>query len=428
MNDYKNRVFDEILKFRLRVFGAVLITGPKGCGKTRTANEISKTKIEFQDEARREYYLNLANNFPSMLLEGQQPILFDEWQDAPKLWGTIRKYCDDNPEKNGMFILTGSSSNNVKTPHTGTLRISELEMLPMSLYETGESTGAISLQELFDNPDSFIPCESNLSIDDYIFAVCRGGWPKSILQEGEKEMLYIAKDLFRQTCNKDVSQLDGIKRNPNWVKTILKSYARNICTLADTKTIFTDANLNCGISESSFYEYVDALERLYIIKDIDAWSPALRSKTNVRSGPKRNLVDPSIAAVALGASPETLKSDYNTLGFLFESLCIRDLRAYSAKNGGEISYYRDRYDLEADAVLHLEDGRYALIEIKLNNNEIEKGANHLCEIERLVKEFNEKYPKNSMRLPDLKIVITGTRFATKREDGVFIIPIGCLKD
>ena len=428
MNDYKNRVFDEILKFRLRVFGAVLITGPKGCGKTRTANEISKTKIEFQDEARREYYLNLANNFPSMLLEGQQPILFDEWQDAPKLWGTIRKYCDDNPEKNGMFILTGSSSNNVKTPHTGTLRISELEMLPMSLYETGESTGTISLQELFDNPDSFIPCESNLSIDDYIFAVCRGGWPKSILQEGEKETLYIAKDLFRQTCNKDMSQLDGIKRNPNWVKTILKSYARNICTLADTKTIFTDANLNCGISESSFYEYVDALERLYIIKDIDAWSPALRSKTNVRSGPKRNLVDPSIAAVALGASPETLKSDHNTLGFLFESLCIRDLKAYSAKNGGEISYYRDRYDLEADAVLHLEDGRYALIEIKLSNNEIEKGANHLCEIERLVKEFNEKYPKNSMRLPDLKIVITGTRFATKREDGVFIIPIGCLKD
>lgn len=428
MNDYKNRVFDEILKFRLRVFGAVLITGPKGCGKTRTANEISKTKIEFQDEARREYYLNLANNFPSMLLKGQQPILFDEWQDAPKLWGTIRKYCDDNPEKNGMFILTGSSSNNVKTPHTGTLRISELEMLPMSLYETGESTGAISLQELFDNPDSFIPCESNLSIDDYIFAVCRGGWPKSILQEGEKETLYIAKDLFRQTCNKDMSQLDGIKRNPNWVKTILKSYARNICTLADTKTIFTDANLNCGISESSFYEYVDALERLYIIKDIDAWSPALRSKTNVRSGPKRNLVDPSIAAVALGASPETLKSDHNTLGFLFESLCIRDLKAYSAKNGGEISYYRDRYDLEADAVLHLEDGRYALIEIKLSNNEIEKGANHLCEIERLVKEFNEKYPKNSMRLPDLKIVITGTRFATKREDGVFIIPIGCLKD
>ena len=428
MNDYKNRVFDEILKFRLRVFGAVLITGPKGCGKTRTANEISKTKIEFQDEARREYYLNLANNFPSMLLEGQQPILFDEWQDAPKLWGTIRKYCDDNPEKNGMFVLTGSSSNNVKTPHTGTLRISELEMLPMSLYETGESTGAISLQELFDNPDSFIPCESNLSIDDYIFAVCRGGWPKSILQEGEKETLYIAKDLFRQTCNKDMSQLDGIKRNPNWVKTILKSYARNICTLADTKTIFTDANLNCGISESSFYEYVDALERLYIIKDIDAWSPALRSKTNVRSGPKRNLVDPSIAAVALGASPETLKSDHNTLGFLFESLCIRDLKVYSSKMRGEMSYYHDRYGLEADGVLHLKDGRYALLEFKLGSSEIDDGARHLCEIERLIKEYNKKEKQVPLRLPDLKIVMTGTEYGYKREDGVLVIPIGCLKD
>ena len=186
--------------------------------------------------------------------------------------------------------------------------------------------------------------------------------------------------------------------------------------------------MNCGVSISAYYEYINALERLYVIKDLYAWSPALRSKANIRSGPKRNFVDPSIAAAALGASPETLMSDHNTLGFLFESLCIRDLKAYSAKNGGEISYYHDRYDLEADAVLHLEDGRYALIEIKLSEEEIEKGAKHLCEIERLVKEFNKKYPTHTMRLPDLKIVITGTRFATKREDGVFVIPIGCLKD
>ena len=428
MNDYKSRVFDELLKFRLRVFGAVLVTGPKGCGKTRTSNEIAKTRIEFQDEDRRGYYLDLANNFPSKLLNGEQPILFDEWQDAPKLWGAIRKYCDDHPGKNGMFILTGSSSNDVKTPHTGTLRISELEMLPMSLYETNESNGTISLQGLFDDPDSFVPSESNMSIDDYIFAICRGGWPQSILASGEKEQLFVAKDLFRQTCGRDMSALDGIKRNPNWVKAILKSYARNICTLADSKTIFTDAALNCGVSISTYYEYINALERLYVIKDLDAWSPALRSKANIRSGPKRNFVDPSIAAAALGASPETLMSDHNTLGFLFESLCIRDLKAYSAKNGGEISYYHDRYDLEADAVLHLEDGRYALIEIKLSEEEIEKGAKHLCEIERLVKEFNKKYPTHTMRLPDLKIVITGTRFATKREDGVFVIPIGCLKD
>ncbi len=428
MEDYKKRVFDDALKFRMRVFGAVLITGPKGCGKTRTGDEIAKTKIEFQDEEKNEYYLSLLNNFPNELLKGEYPILFDEWQDGAKIWGVIRKYCDDHPRDNGMFILTGSSSNNVNTPHTGTLRISELEMMPMSLYETEESNGKISLIELFNNPENFRPCESNLTIDDIIFAICRGGWPKALFEEGRDEKLYIAKDLFNQTCKKDMSKLDNIKRNATWVNLILKSYARNICSLADIKTIYTDVYLNCGISESTFYEYVDALERLYIIKDINAWSPMLRSKSNIRIKPKRNLIDPSIAVAALGASPESLKSDFNTLGFLFESLVIRDLRAYSAKCNGEISFYHDRYDLEADAVLHLDDGRYALIEIKLGNDKIEEGAKHLNEIENLVKEFNIKYPNNKMRLPDLKIVITGSRFALKREDGVFVIPIGCLKD
>ena len=428
MNYYRKRVFDDILKFRLKVFGAVLITGPKGCGKTRTASEIAKSKIEFQDEETREYYLSLANNFPSKLLDGEKPRLFDEWQDAPKLWGAIRKYCDDNVESNGMFILTGSSSNDVKTPHSGTLRITELEMLPMSLFETGESTGEISLLELFDHKDNFIPRESKLTIDDIIYSICRGGWPKALLENGEQEQLYIAKDLFNQTCKKDMSELDNIKRNPNWVRAILKSYARNICTVADSKTIFTDVNLNCGISESSFYEYVNALERLYIIEDISPWSPSLRSKSNVRSKPKRNLIDPSIAVAALGASPESLKNDFKTLGFLFESLVIRDLKAYSLKAGGELSFYRDRYDLEADAVLHLDDGRYALIEIKLSDEKIDEGAKHLNEIERLVEEFNNKYPQFKMRIPDLKIVITGTRFAFKRDDGVFVIPLGCIKD
>ncbi len=428
MEDYKKRVFDDILKFRLKVFGAVLITGPKGCGKTRTGEELSKSKIEFQDEEKRDYYLSLANNFPSELLIGDYPRLFDEWQDGSKIWGAIRKYCDDHPRDNGMFILTGSSSNDIRTPHTGTLRISELEMMPMSLYETEESTGEVSLFELFNHPENFRPCESKLTIDDIIFAICRGGWPKTLFESGKEEQLYIAKDLFNQTCKKDMSQLDNIKRNSTWVSLILKSYARNICSLADTKTIYTDVNLNCGISETTFFEYINALERLYIIKDINAWSPALRSKSNLRVKPKRNLVDPSIAVAALGASPESLKSDFNTLGFLFESLVIRDLRAYSSKANGEISFYHDRYDLEADAVLHLDDGRYALIEIKLGNDKIEEGAKYLNEIERLVKEFNIKYPNNKMRLPDLKIVITGTRFGYKREDNVFVIPIGCLKD
>ena len=428
MSNYKNRVFDDILKFRMKVFGAVLISGPKGCGKTRTASEIVKTKIEFQDEEKRDYYLQLANNHPMKLLEGEKPILFDEWQDAPKMWGTIRKYCDDHPEEVGNFILTGSSSNDVNTPHTGTLRISELEMIPMSLYETGESNGKISLSNLFDNPESFIPCESDIDIDDIIFAICKGGWPKTLMFDSKDEQLYIAQDLYNQTCKKDMSALDKIKRNPKWVAAILKSYSRNLCTLAETKTIYQDAYLNCGISETSFFEYINALERLNIIKDINSWSPLLRSKTNVRSGSKRNLIDPSIAANALGATPEKLKSDFNTLGFLFESLCIRDLSAYSAKNGGELSYYHDRYDLEVDCVLHLKDARYALIEIKLGNEQIDEGAKHLCEVETLIKKFNEKFPKNKMPLPTLKIVLTGTRYASKRDDGVLVIPIGCLKD
>ena len=427
MNDYKQRVYDDILKFRLNTFGAVLITGPKGCGKTRTALEISKSQVKFQDEDRREYYLELANTRPSKLLEGDNPRLFDEWQDAPKIWGAIRTFCDDNPTDNGKFILTGSSSNGVNTPHTGTLRISELEMLPMSLYESGESTGEISLLDMFNHQENFHPCENKLDLDDLIYVICRGGWPKSILVSGEKEQLYIAKDLFKQTCDKDISNIDKVKRNPKWARAILKSYSRNICNLTDTKTIFTDANLNCGISESSFYEYVSALERLCIIQDIESWSLALRSSTNVRSGSKRNLVDPSIAVAALGASPETLKSDFNTLGFLFESLCIRDLKAYSANVGGELSYYHDRYDLEADAVLHLEDGRYALIEIKLSESQIDEGAKHLCEIEKLVKEFNEKYPKHKMKLPEFKMIVTGTTNAKLREDGVYVVPLACLK-
>ena len=218
MNDYKQRIYDEILQFRLRTFGAVLITGPKGCGKTRTASEISKSQVRFQDEDKRDYYLELANSRPSKLLEGDNPRLFDEWQDAPRIWGAIRTFCDDNPLDNGKFILTGSSSNGVNTPHTGTLRISELEMLPMSLFESGESTGEISLLDLFNSPEKFYPCENKLDLDELIYAICRGGWPKSILVNGTSEQLYIAKDLFNQTCNKDISNIDKVKRNPNGQK------------------------------------------------------------------------------------------------------------------------------------------------------------------------------------------------------------------
>lgn len=428
MNEYRNRIIDDEIKLKLKVFGAILISGPKGCGKTRSAKQLSKSYVEFQDEDKREMLLSVANTAPSKLLEGETPRLFDEWQDAPKLWGTIRKFCDDNPEKKGQFILTGSSSNGINTPHTGTLRISTIDMLPLSSYETGESNGSVSLIGLFDNPSSFDSCRSDMDIDDVIFAICRGGWPAIFTLSNDDEKLFLAKDLFKQTCQKDVSNIDGVKRNANYVRSILKSVSRNICTLADKSTVFEDVNANSGISESTFKEYYDALERLNIIQDIDAWCPQIRSKSAIRAGKKRNLVDPSIAVAALGINPKYFNTDFKTLGFLFESLCIRDLKVYSSKHGGTVSYYHDRYGLEADCVLHLEDGRFALIEFKLGEHDVNQGAKHLCEIERLIREHNEKEKQTPLRLPDLKIIVTASEYGYKREDGVLVVPIGCLKD
>lgn len=424
--EYKARIADILLAEKLESFGATLVTGPKGCGKTTTAKQKAKSVIEFQDEDKRDDYLSVANTQPSRLLIGDNPRLFDEWQDAPKIWGAIRKSVDDLQET-GLYILTGSTSQNVETPHTGTLRISTMKMYPMSLYESGESNGTVSLKDLFDDPESFEGCKSDLNIDGIIYAICRGGWPSVFKIKSEKARLNIAKDLFDQTVNNDISNVDKVKRNPVWAETILRSYARNMCTQADTKTIFADARATTGMSESTFFDYISALEKLYIIEDIDAWCPSIRSKTAIRATKKKNLIDPSIAVAALNLSPEYFNSDFRTLGFLFESLCFRDLRIYSSLQRGRMSYYRDRYGLEADAVLHLGDGRYAIIEIKLGSNEIEYGAEHLNEIERLIIHHNEKEKQVPLRIPDLKIVLTGTEYGYKRDDGVFVIPLACLR-
>lgn len=424
---YLKRIVDEQLSLKLDAFGCALIIGPKGCGKTTTAKQKAKSFIEFQDEDERDNYLLIANTHPSDLLKGAKPRLFDEWQDAPKIWGAIRKDVDDSGEV-GQYILTGSSSANVQTPHTGTLRISRMKMYPMSLYESGESNGQISLRTLFDSPKAFDGCESDLSIDGIKYAICRGGWPGALKGRTDQARLAIAKDLFNQTCDTDISKIDNVKRNPVWARTILKSYARNLCTLAETKTILADVTATCDLSKQTYYDYISGFEKLMIIEDIDAWCPAIRSKTSIRSSKKRNFIDPSIGTAALGLSPEYFSSDYKTLGFLFESLCVRDLKIYSSANNGVVSYYHDRFNLEADAVLHLDDGRYALIEFKLGQAEVDSGAHHLCEIERLITEHNKDEKQVPLRLPDLKIVITGTKYGYMRPDGVCVIPIGCLKD
>ena len=426
MNNYKKRIVDDLLDLKLESFGATLIVGPKGCGKTTTAKQKSKSFIEFQDEDKRDNYLSVAENMPSKLLIGENPRLFDEWQDAPKIWGAIRKSIDDRNET-GLYILTGSSSQNIKTPHTGTARISTLKMYPMSLYESGESSGEVSLIDLFQNKEmEFV--ESKLTIDDLIHSICRGGWPRALLNKTIRSQLEIANDLFYQTCHRDISAIDGVRRNPLWAEKVLNSYSRNICTLAETKTIFGDVNSTTDMTKPTYYDYVQALESLYIIEDIPAWCPSIRSKESIRASNKRNLIDPSIAVAALGITPEYFNNDFRTLGFLFESLCIRDLKIYSSIMDGKISYYHDRYGLEADGVLHLKNGKYALLEFKLGTKEIDEGARHLIEIERLIKEHNKKEKQCPLALPDLKIVITGSQYGYKREDGVFVIPIGCLKN
>lgn len=382
----------------------------------------------------RDSYQATAEVKPSLLLAGDTPRLIDEWQEAPVLWDAVRTMVDKRNEF-GQFIMTGSNSIDSKKKkeyikHSGSGRIAKMQMLPMSLYESLESNGKISLQSLFDVPELDIDgITSDMTIEDLIFAACRGGWPASLKASFDKAKLQIAKNYIRTVCDTDVSTIDGIERNEKIAKAILQSYARNISTLAKKSVIYKDVNEHLeGISDTTFDTYLNALQRLFVIQDVDAWSPAIRSASAIRRGSKREFVDPSIAVAALGLSPQALYTDLKTFGFLFECMAIRDLKAYSMSLGGSISYYHDRYDLEADAVLHLEDGRYALIEFKLGSKEIEEGAGHLKEIKRLVQEHNKVEKQIKLREPDLMMVITGGHMAYTRPDGVKIIPLACLKD
>ena len=397
----------------------------------------AKSVIRLQDPDRRAGYLATARTKPSILLKGETPRLIDEWQDAPVLWDAVRMAVDERGLK-GQFILTGSTVIDEKRNrgeehqrlHTGTGRISSMMMYPMSLYESKESSGAISLRALFDHADIDIDgIASSLTIEDIILAACRGGWPESLGAMSDRAKLLIAKDYVNAVCEEDVSKIDNVQRNPTLARLILRSYARNICTLVQKTKMLADVSGEMeSTSIKTFEDYVGALERLFVIEDIPAWSPAIRSATSIRSSKKRCFVDPSIAVAVLGASPQSLELDLRTFGFIFECLCIRDLRAYSQSLGGQVSYYRDRYGLEADVVLHLGDGRYALIECKLGSREVEDGAKHLLEIKRLVQERNANEKQVPLREPDLLMVLTGGEFAYRRDDGVYVVPIGCLKD
>jgi len=428
-SDYLPRIVDKLLEERLNATGAILIAGPKWCGKTTTAEQQAKSVLKLQDPDKTRAHLAMAEVKPSLLLQGENPRLIDEWQMAPVLWDAVRNAVDVRGEV-GLFILTGSTTvDESAIMHSGTGRISRMVMYPMSLYESKESNGNVSLGELFENPGLDIDgTTSDLSLERLVFAACRGGWPSSLNKKTEKAKLYEAQNYVANICDSDASTVDGVKRSSERVKAVLQSYARNISTLATDKTILEDVSSNyMDISESTLFSYLNALERLYVIEDIPAWYPSIRSATAMRASKKKGFTDPSIAVAALMLSPDLLLQDLNTFGFIFECLCIRDLKVYSSAMGGRASYYHDRYGLEADCVLHLADGRYALIEFKLGSREIEESAAHLVELKQLIQKANAE-KRARLREPDLLLVITGGEMAYTRNDGVKILPIGCLRD
>ena len=434
--EYITRLIDRELDRRTKAFNAVSIVGPKGCGKTRTAKERCETVIEFQDEEKRAGYLAIADTSPSLLLKNKKPILFDEWQDAPTIWGAIRKDCDDNPKALGSYYLTGSSSKKISTPHTGTGRISEVVMYPMTLFETGESNGEISITELIENSDYEIDGKrSSLGMEQLIFAMCRGGWPRCLDIDAENEKLQVAEDYARQIVRKDISAIDDVRRSPEIAEMILWSYARNIATLAKQTKLLADVQANTSVSKNTFLDYVEALKRLYVIADIDSWSPQIRSKTAIRASKKHIFIDPSIALAVLGLSPEYFYTDFDLFGHVFENLVIRDLLAFAEIHRAKVLHYSDSIGLEVDAIYQLSDGRYALIEIKRGAAAIPEAEKGLLKFRSLIAEHNEEamrdreHPGVVYREPSECIIICANAdMAYTTENGVRVIPVGCLRD
>lgn len=428
--EYLERAADRMLKDRLDGFGAVLIEGPKWCGKTTTASKQAQSIIKLQDPDNAAEYLATAATKPSLLLKGANPRLIDEWQDAPVLWDTIRNDVDSRGDV-GLYILTGSNTvKKEEIKHSGTGRIAKMKMYPMSLWESKESSGQVSLQRLFDEPDYDIDgAQSPLSVEDLIFVACRGGWPASLKARTNVAKLLIAQEYLNTLCSDDINRIDNRQRNERLARMILRSYARNISTLVKKNAILSDITSSgeFNVSIDTMDDYLNVFNRLFVIQDIEAWCPPIRSKTAIRSSLKREFVDPSIAVAALGLAPEALQIQLKTFGFIFENMCARDLRAYSQQQRGTLSYYRDRYNLESDLVLHLGDGRYALIECKLGSAEIEDGSKHLKQIANLIKEYNKTEKQNPIPEPNLLIVLTGGKMAYTRADGVKVIPLGCLK-
>ena len=424
MGKYKPRITDALIERKLRGKGALLIEGPKWCGKTTTAEQFSKSILYMSKPEDVSSNLMMADINPSKLLEGETPRLIDEWQIAPKLWDAVR-FEVDHRENYGHFILTGSAvpPKTKEIFHTGTGRFAWIKMRPMSLYESGESTGEVSLKEMFNQPKQ-LSATNKLNIDDLAFLICRGGWPETV--DMDKDIaLDQAFDYYNAIVNTDISRVDDVKRDPERAKRLMKSYARNQGSQT-TYTVLRDdiaANDSELITDDTVYAYTNALRKIFVIEDMPAWNPNLRSKTAIRTSDTRYFIDSSIATASLGLGPEDLIKDLNTMGLFFETMCVRDLRVYAESIDGEVYHYRDKSGLECDTVVHLRNGSFGLIEIKLGGDKlIEEGAENL-------KIFSRKIDTDKMKTPSFLMVLTGTgNFAYKREDGVYVVPIGCLKN
>lgn len=424
MAEYKRRIADKILERKVLGKGAVLIEGPKWCGKTTTAKQLAKSVLDLGDASVLKQSMQMIEISPKTLLEGETPRLIDEWQALPPIWDSIRSEVD-NRGIPSQFILTGSSvlPDAEETIHSGTGRFAHIMMRPMSLYESGESNGTISLRDLFEGKTPEIQ-ENKLEIDDIAFLTCRGGWPWATIIPKEVA-LDQAFDYVDSVIQRDIQRVDKVKRNPERASLLLRSYARNISQQVSYSTIRKDmlTNDSSKLDEDTVADYIKALKKLFVIEDLSAWNPNIRSKAAIRTSDTRHFTDPSIGTAVLGLGPKDLVNDLDSFGLFFEDLVVRDLRVYAEALDGQLYHYRDSSGLECDTVLHRRNGSYALLEVKLGGEDnINKGAASMIEL-------SNNIDTDKMPLPSFMAVIVGVgKFAYKRKDGVYVIPIGCLKD
>ncbi len=415
---YYPRFADQLIQRKLSYAGAVEIRGPKWCGKTQSALQHAASSLMMQDPDNRENYLLLASTKPSLLLSGKAPRLIDEWQEAPQLWDAVRFFVDQESEP-GRFLLTGSATPTSLPSHSGAGRIVSIDMGPMSLAESKDSTAEVSLGKLFDE-NKTCAGHSEHDVEDIAYLICRGGWPRAVTAANKANSLEMAFDYITTIAEQDISRADGVSRNPQYARLIMREYARLSASQATQSTILKDLKArDIDLSKDTVNGYLAALRRLYVIQELSAWAPSLRAKSRITKTPTRHFTCPSIAAAALGASPQSLLLDIATMGLLFETLCIRDLKVYAQVNNGEVFHYHDEAGQEADAVVQLRDGRYALFEVKLGSSFVDEGAESLLRLKK-------KIDTTVMGEPAFCAVLTPGGFAFQRKDGVFVIPITCL--